>query len=189
MKQAKTLSRQELNRMLAVVAAGRNAERNRIVMALSFYAGLRAKEIAELAIGDVFSENSDVKQVILLQAGQTKGPKSRSVYVNSKLAKAFRDYWPLISSQSVDDPLIKSQKNRAFSANSMCQLMCRIFKDSGIDGATSHSGRRSFITNLANKGVSAHLLMKLAGHKNLATTQRYIDVNDKLLFEAVELAE
>ena len=55
------------------------------------------------------------------------------------------------------------------------------------DGATSHSGRRTFITNLTKKGVSAHVLMELAGHKILATTQRYIDVNDNLLFEAAGL--
>lgn len=55
-------------------------------------------------------------------------------------------------------------------------------------GATSHSGRRTFITNLANKGVSARVVMELAGHTNLITTQGYIDVNEGLLLEAAELA-
>ena len=153
---------------------------------LSYYAGLRAKEIAELNVGDIYAENGDVKQTVLLLAGQTKGNRSRMFVINSKLAKeiaSFRGY----AGQSGAAPLIKSQKNRAFSANSMCQLICRIYRDSGITGATSHSGRRTFITNLANKGVSARVLMELAGHKNLATTQRYIDVNDGLLFAATEL--
>jgi integrase/recombinase XerD len=188
MKRAKTLSKQELNRVLAVVAAGRNAKRNRIVILLSFYAGLRAKEIAELRIGDIYSEHGEVKQTVLLKAQQTKGNKSRTFVINSKLAKeltAFREY---VANTASNAPLIKSQKNCTFSANSMCQLMCRIYRDSGISGATSHSGRRTFITNLANKGVSARVLMELAGHKNLATTQRYIDVNDEMLFVAAELA-
>lgn len=186
MKRAKTLSKQELNRVLAVVAAGRNAERNRIVILLSFYAGLRAKEIAELRVGDIYTEYGEIKQTVLLLAGQTKGNRSRTFVVNSKLAKeltAFRGD----ANQFANMPLIKSQKNREFSANSMCQLICKIFRDSGIAGATSHSGRRTFITNLANKGVGARILMELAGHKNLATTQRYIDVNDVLLYEAAEL--
>ena len=55
-------------------------------------------------------------------------------------------------------------------------------------GATSHSGRRSFITKLASKGISARVLQELAGHKHLGTTQRYIDVNDDMLRKAVELA-
>jgi len=173
--------------VLAVVAAGRNADRNRIVILLSFYAGLRAKEIAELTVGDIFPENGDVKQTVLLLASQTKGYKSRTFVINCKLAKELGLFRKHTGHVKADKPLIKSQMNCAFSANSMCQLMCRIYRDSGITGATSHSGRRSFITNLANKGVSARVLMELAGHKNLATTQAYIDANDELLFEAVEL--
>ncbi|RLA43537.1 MAG: site-specific integrase, partial [Gammaproteobacteria bacterium] len=84
-------------------------------------------------------------------------------------------------------PLIRSQKGAAFSANSLCQLFLRIYSAAGIDGASSHSGRRTFITNLAHKGVSAKVLMTLAGHQHMSTTQRYIDVNDRMLKEAVEL--
>lgn len=188
MKQAKTLSKQELNRALAVASSGRNADRNRIVLLLSYYAGLRAMEIAGLCVSDVFADNGQVRKVIQLNAGKTKGSIGRPVFVNSKLARSLRKFWPAVSYAEPNSPLIKSQKKRAFSPNSMCQLMCRLYRTAGLDGATSHSGRRSFITNLANKGVSAHLLMHLAGHKNLATTQRYIDVNDELLFEAIELA-
>jgi integrase/recombinase XerD len=188
MKRAKTLSKQELSRVLAVVAAGRNAQRNKIVILLSFYAGLRAKEIAELTVGDVYSESGEVNRTVLLLAQQTKGLNSRTFVINSKLASVLLSYKKTVTNRARCASLIKSQKNSAFSANSMCQLICRIYRDSGIAGATSHSGRRTFITNLAHKGVSARVLMELAGHKNLATTQIYIDVNDQLLFEAAELA-
>jgi integrase/recombinase XerD len=47
-----------------------------------------------------------------------------------------------------------------------------MYKGAGIAGASSHSGRRGFITNLANKGVSVRVLMELAGHKSLAVTQK-----------------
>ncbi|MDP4300215.1 tyrosine-type recombinase/integrase, partial [Leptothrix discophora] len=56
------------------------------------------------------------------------------------------------------------------------------------EGATSHSGRRTFITNLAAQGVSVRVLAALAGHRSIQTTQRYIDVNDNMLRRAVELA-
>jgi len=52
---------------------------------------------------------------------------------------------------------------------------------------SSHSGRRKFITNLANKGISVRLLASLAGHRNISTTQCYIDVNDDMKCKAVEL--
>jgi integrase/recombinase XerD len=51
-----------------------------------------------------------------------------------------------------------------------------------------HDGPKyAFITNLANKGVNVRLLQVLAGHKSLAVTQRYIEVNPNLLRSAVEL--
>jgi integrase/recombinase XerD len=62
-----------------------------------------------------------------------------------------------------------------------------LYKASGIDGASSHSGRRGFITALANKGVNVRVLMALAGHSNLSTTQRYIELNPSMMRSAVEM--
>lgn len=66
-------------------------------------------------------------------------------------------------------------------------LFNRIYKMAGIDGASSHSGRRQFVTQLADRGINARLVQVLAGHKHLSTTQRYIDVNENALRNAVEL--
>ena len=66
-------------------------------------------------------------------------------------------------------------------------LFNRIYKMAGIDGASSHSGRRQFVTNLADKGINARVVQALARHKHLSTTQRYIDINDNKLRAAVEL--
>ncbi len=81
-----------------------------------------------------------------------------------------------------------SQKGRrGFTAHGMVMLLKRIYQFAGVSGASSHSGRRSFITKLASKGIAARVLQELAGHKHLGTTQRYIDVNDDMLRKAVEV--
>ena len=67
------------------------------------------------------------------------------------------------------------------------QLLQRIYERSGHKGVTSHSGRRSFITELASKGVGVRVLAELSGHRSIAATQCYIDVNDDMLRKAVEL--
>ena len=79
------------------------------------------------------------------------------------------------------------RKSQRFSSNTATQLLQRIYERSGLSGATSHSGRRSFITDLATKGISVRVLAALAGHQSIATTQRYIDINDDMLRNAVEL--
>jgi integrase/recombinase XerD len=85
--------------------------------------------------------------------------------------------------------LFSNQKNpnRGFSPSTACQMMHYWYKEAKIEGGSSHSGRRSFITNLANKGVSVRILQELAGHSSLAVTQKYIDVNPTLLHTAISM--
>ena len=69
----------------------------------------------------------------------------------------------------------------------MCQLFWNVFSDCGLKGASSQTPRRTFITRLANKGIGVRVLAELAGHSSIAVIQRYIDVNDTQLAQAVEL--
>ncbi len=66
-------------------------------------------------------------------------------------------------------------------------LFKRLYQLAGIDGASSHTGRRQFVTQLADRGINARLVQVLARHKHLSTTQRYIDVNESKLRGAIEL--
>jgi integrase/recombinase XerD len=75
----------------------------------------------------------------------------------------------------------------SFSANTMTQLFLNIYRAAGFKNASSHSGRRTFITELASKGVSVRVLAELAGHSSIQTTQGYIDVNPQQMSAAVEL--
>ena len=56
-----------------------------------------------------------------------------------------------------------------------------------ISGATSHIGRRAWLTEVSSKGVGVRVLVEMAGHTSIQTTQRYIDVNDELMRSAAEL--
>jgi integrase/recombinase XerD len=62
-----------------------------------------------------------------------------------------------------------------------------LYKRAGVIGASSHSTRRTFITNLAAQGISVRVLASLAGHRSLQTTMQYIDANDDMKRKAVEL--
>lgn len=188
MKQAKVISPKEKKRLLAVVDAGKHSARNRVAIMLSYYAGLRVGEIAALKIADVFDTDFNVRDQIQLKAAYTKGNKARIVFVSDKLKKEIvRFQVSFKTTPPGNRPFLLTQKNTAFSPNTLCQLFGKLYSDAGIDGATSHSGRRSFITKLAHSGISPKVIMKLSGHLNLATTQRYIDVNDEMMREAVEV--
>ena len=193
MKQAKVLSSNELKRVLAVCDAGNHALRNKSAILLSHYAGLRVGEIASLRWDQLLETEGSIKAVFYLEAADTKSNEARAVHLNAQLQRELASFRTKLFQEEViklglpDTPVIQSQKGKAFSANSMCQLFSRLYADAGIDGASSHSGRRWFITNLAHKGVSPKVIMELAGHKNLGTTQRYIEVNEEMKKQAVSL--
>ena len=138
-------------------------------------------------MGNVFDEQGAVREQFILKAAQSKGGQTRTVYLNQRLRKALVDYGDTIKFSDPQRALFASQKGGAFSANTMCQLFLDIYKACGLKDASSHSGRRTYITRLANKGVGVRLLAALAGHAHISTTQRYIDVNSDQLASAVEL--
>ena len=187
MRQAQTLNEAQLRRFIHYCRSRRHPIRDETIILVSFYAGLRAKEIAALTVGNIFDENGAVRTQFILSAQQSKGGQTRTVYLNQRLRKALREYGDFIRLADPQHPLFASQKGGHFSANTMCQLFLDIYKAIGLNDASSHSGRRTYITRLANKGVGVRLLAALAGHSHISTTQRYIDVNSEQLSEAVEL--
>lgn len=187
MSQAKTLTEKDLKRVLVFISLGKHAARNRVMLLITHWAGLRVGEVAALRISDVVSSDGSIKAEIRLLAEQTKGRHPRTVFLGERLRKELAAYVATIKRPLPDKPLFYTQKRLGFTANTLCQHFYNLYRNAGIDGASSHSGRRSFITNLANKGVGVRVLMALAGHRNISTTQVYIDVNDSMQRAAVEL--
>lgn len=186
MAQAKTLSEAEIKRAVRYCQTRRYPTRDATILLLSVYTGLRAKEIAALRVCDVYDDAGAVRRQFTLTAAQTKGARTRTVFVNKQLAQQLTAYGAWRNTYDAAAALFPSQKGGHFSANTMCQLFLNIYKQCGLS-ASSHSGRRTFITRLANKGVGVRVLAELAGHSSIQTTQRYIDVNDEQLASAVEL--
>ena len=164
-KQAKTLTSAELRRVLDYVATRKHAPRNRCVLLLTHYAGLRVGEAACLRLSDVVDISGTIKTEIQLTAQQTKGGYARTVYVNEKLRKELVQYLAVYKPKSTSEKLFYSQKKLSdgFSANTLTQFFHYLYARSGIDGASSHSGRRTELTNLSERGVGVRTLMAIAG--------------------------
>lgn len=188
MRQALTLTDTQYKQVINSCTTRKYTLRDQTIVHMSFLAGLRAMEIAALTIGDVYDDAGQVRSQFTITGTQTKGGYTRTVYVSTKLKRVLKQYHSLLNARDSTQPLFMTQMHTSFSANTMCQLFLQIYKDCGLRGASSHSGRRTFITKLANTGINVRLLAALAGHRHISTTQRYIDVNDAQLANAVELA-
>ncbi len=198
MAQAKVLNEKDMRKVLLYIAAHKHATRNRAIFLMTHQTGMRVGEVAALRLCDVLTSEGKIRDAVNLKAEQTKGSQGRTVLLSEKVQEEIHHYLSarfklkdLLAVTMTDTyrALFASQKNchRGFSANTLAQHFHYLYARAGVDGASSHSGRRGFITNLANKGVSVRILMELAGHKSLAVTQKYIDVNPAMMRSAVEL--
>ena len=197
MKQARCLNDKELKLLLLYINTRKHAARDRAIVACTYFGGMRIGECAALKIKDVLANDGSIKLEINLTAEQTKGKYSRTVVLADKLRKEIQTYLQtrfdtkqliaLTYSEHINKPLFKTQKSNGFSANTLTYTMTMLYKAAGLNGCSSHSGRRSFLTNLSAKSVPLKVLMELAGHRQAQTTMRYINVTSDMKRAAVEL--
>jgi integrase/recombinase XerD len=198
MAQAKVLSEKELKKVLQYCDQHKHSTRNKAMLLMTHLAGLRVGECASLRVKDVLTNEGEIKDEIYLSAVQTKGSRGRTVLLPKKLQVILKDYLysryklkdlAIVNYTDTSIALFATQKHpkRGFTANTLAQHFHYLYQRSGVIGASSHSGRRGFITNLADKGIHVRVLMALAGHQSIATTQRYIDLNPKMMRTAVEM--
>ena len=187
-KQAKVLNEKEVNKLFKVCDLTSYPVRNKLIVAFSFYGGLRAVEIANLNVSDILSPTNTVNDIIRLTKEQTKGSNSNTVHIGKKLQKEilrFISKYPN-TIYNKDKRLFQTQRG-TFSSQTIQNLFRNLYQLANIPNASSHSGRRTFITNLSEKGISTRVIQELARHSSMVTTQRYIDVSDDKLKNAVDL--
>jgi integrase/recombinase XerD len=190
MGQARVLSDEEFSRLMRHAGSTRYGARNQAILGLTHLAGLRVGEVAALRWRDVLSQDGAIFNEFRLTASMTKGGRARTVYVSQKLKEILTKYAASSSFREYDAALVPSQKDRrgGFNSNTLAQTLKALYAAAGIDQCSSHSGRRSFLTNLADRGVGIHVLAHLAGHRNISTTARYLYASPRALATAVNLA-
>ena len=191
MAQAKSLTQEDVDSVLRYISTRRHATRNRLMFLFTVLAGLRVSEVAQLTIGDVRNIDGTIKSQIFLSAQRVKHGHARTVFLSAQLQHELSVYLTarMYAQGTIADhmPLFHTLRgiHKAFTASTLTQHFHYLYRRARVFGASSHSGRRTFITNLSNSGISVFVLASLAGHKNIATTNRYVTVNDEQKRRAV----
>lgn len=180
-RQAKVLSPGALARVLARVHLNTFPDRDRVIVLLSAQAGLRAAEIAGLTWSMVLNDRGRVGDVIAVHSSIAKKGGGRRVPIHQDLKAALVALHRrgLKTDLQPDRPVIVSARGGPMRANSIVNWFIALYGELGLNGCSSHSGRRTFITNAARKahkaGASLRDVQLLAGHRSIETTQGYID--------------
>lgn len=158
-------------------------ESDTVKFLLSVRAGLRVAEIAGLTIADLLDANGKVGNVVRVSRYIGKGRKARSIPMHPQLKEALERLYAAFP-QMNHVCFSKRRPARVQSTTAVKHWFSRIYSELGLVGCSSHSGRRTFITNLARiANESDHSLrdvQQLAGHTRLDTTASYIDPSDNL---------
>jgi integrase/recombinase XerD len=190
-KQAKTLTKGQTDAMLAYLATTRHPTRNRLIFLLSAKAGLRAKEIAHLTWVMTNDSTGQIGYDICLLDSASKGKSGRRIPLSPDLREALVAHQKEMVIRSGSPYVISTERTRCTSPQAIVNMFQRWYRHLGFFGCSSHSGRRTFITNAARKistvGGSLRDVQELAGHANLRTTQRYIDANPDAQVKVVGL--
>ena len=96
MVQARTLDEAQIKRAQLYLRTRRNHTRDNAIFTFAFNIGLRAKELAALCVGDAYDAEGAVRDAFVLQRSQTKGARTRTVYINRTQSVALEQYRPTL---------------------------------------------------------------------------------------------
>lgn len=190
---ARVLNLGEFKRAEKAALVVNHPTRNHLILYLSFGLGLRACEMRQLRVGDVFDSAGNLFDVVTLT--KTKNNKKREVFLSNKkikllLLKHYEELKQRCEKKRIPfnakTVLIMSQKGGEFRPNHIVALMCSFFKTAGIEGARSHSGRHTLITKLIDDGYDIASIARLMGHSDVNTTMGYIHSNRTRLMKISE---
>ena len=185
-KQAKPLNEKQQRFVLSHIDDTRDAIRNRVMFLLSVDAGLRAKEIASVEWRMVLDAEGNLTDAIRLENKSAKGSSGGVVYMSERLKAALAD---LLAVSKPIGTIIKAKSGKPFSAASMTNWFWVMYRDLGLEGCSSHSGRRTAITrwsrNITAAGGSLRDVQALARHQSLQMTQKYIAISEDAMKRVV----
>ena len=190
-KQAKVLTKHQQSAVLSFLNNTRHPDRNKLIFLLSVRAGLRAKEIACITWSMVTDAQGNVTDNIKLQNSASKGSSGGVIWLNSDLKQMLVDYRQSCKFAHSSDRIIKTERGGDTTAQVIVNMFQSWYSKLGYDRCSSHSGRRTFITNASRKisavGGSIRDVQALARHSSLAMTQRYIDMNSEAQKQVVQM--
>jgi len=194
-KQSKTLNKNQIKMVGEYLLSNRYGLRDQTIFYFSVKCGLRSKEISHLKWWMVMDSDGSVGNYLNLPNSSSKGRSGRVVPLNKDLKKNLEMMLDENRRLSDFDPqtsfIVRTERSNSTSPQSIVNMFQRWYGDLGLIGCSSHSGRRTFITETSKKistvGGSLRDIQMMVGHSSLQTTQRYIESDSECQRKVVDL--
>jgi integrase/recombinase XerD len=172
--QAKILTPEEIARLFQ---AGLQSDRDRALFGLCLYTGCRINEACTRLVRDVYQESGIVSAEILIRKKDTKGRQAtRSIQTHPRLQQWLEVYQPQVK----PDYLFPGRWQRGYlRPTSAHKLLQQAFERVKIIGASTHSFRRTALTQMSAAGIPLRVIQEISGHNSLAALQKYLEVSEE----------
>ncbi|MCC5611052.1 site-specific integrase [Nostoc sp. CHAB 5834] len=180
---AKVLTQQEIQ---LIFSDGLDNGRDRALFGVCLFSACRIRECCTLLTQDIYTPKGNVRPRLIIRKSNTKGKlATRSIPVIEDLRRLLVEYYPLAG----DNYLFPGRSNGHISEDSAARILRVACQQVDIFGVSSHSFRRTALTQMSNAGIPLRVIQEISGHRNLEQLQRYLEVTDnQVLGAAASLA-
>ena len=194
-KQSKVLNKSQIEMVSSYLRSKRNGLRNQTIFLLSVKSGLRSKEISQLSWKEVCNSNGEVDEYINLTNRSSKGKSGRVIPlhkdVRQNLIELLDDHKQFSGFNMDTSFIVRTERSPFTTSQTIVNMFQSWYRKLGLVGCSSHSGRRTFITETSKKislvGGSLRDVQMMVGHSSLQTTQRYIESDSESQRKVVDL--
>ena len=194
-KQSKVLNKSQIEMVSKYLRSKRNGLRNQTIFLLSVRCGLRSKEISQLSWKEVCNSDGQIDNCISLTNRSSKGLSGRIIPLHKdvrnnliELLDIHKQYYGFDIDSSF---VVRTERSPFTTSQTIVNMFQKWYRTLGLVGCSSHSGRRTFITETSKRislvGGSLRDIQMMVGHKSLLTTQKYIESDSESQRKVVEL--
>jgi integrase/recombinase XerD len=153
---------------------GLHSSRERALFGVCLYTACRIEEACTLRRKDVFDAKRRVRPFLIVRKGNTKGKlATRTIWVGEELRSLLVDYNP----PSYQWFLFPGRHGKGhINPDSAARILRQAFENLGIEGASTHSFRRTALTMMSNAGIPLRVIQEVSGHRTLDELQKYLEV-------------
>ncbi|MHC5771451.1 MAG: tyrosine-type recombinase/integrase [Nostoc sp.] len=175
---AKVLTQSEIQ---LIFSHGLDNDRDRTLFGVCLFSACRIRECCTLQTQDIYTPKGNVRPRLVIRKANMKGKvATRSIPVIEDLRRLLSEYYPLAG----EIYLFPGRSDGHISEDSAARILRVACQQVDIFGVSSHSFRRTALTQMSNAGIPLRVIQEISGHRNLEQLQRYLEVTDEQVLGA-----
>jgi len=176
---AKILTQQEIQLLFR---EGFQNNRDRALFGICLFTACRINEACTLKVMDAYDTAGRVRPKLIIRKGNTKGKlATRTIPVIEDLRLILTNYEPAVG----QDYLFPGRFSGHIDPESASRILRKAYKRVGIEGASTHSFRRTALTQMSDAGIPLRIIQEISGHRDLSELQKYLEVRDAQVLGAI----